>query len=124
MAVEGSSQRRHCKLSVAHVRVGSLVDATARQGKRRGPDNRPLMVFRLEPDPIDDEPVACRGRHRKGYPAAAMSCLRKGFKTRSASRAAVKSRTAAMRKTSFKLPAPAGSKFAIGTTRAAVHLAV
>src|SRR5262245_8145330 len=87
--------------------------------------NRPLIVVRLDAGrPLDDEPVACRGRLRDGYRACAMSRLRNDFKTRSASRAAVKSRMAAMKKTSFQLPVPAGSRFAIGTTRAAVPLAV
>ena len=103
----------HCLLAVA---------AAARQGERARPGafwTGPLICPAL-----DDEPVACRGRLREGYCAAAVSCLRKDFKTRSASRAAVKSRMAAMRKTSFQLPVPAGSRFAIGTTRAAVPLAV
>src|SRR5215468_12337814 len=70
------------------------------------------------------QPVACGSRASDGFPCCAMNRLRKGFKIKRASSAAVKSRMAAIRKTSFQLPVSAGSKLASGITRAAVPLAV
>ena len=65
-----------------------------------------------------------RKRHERAYPADANSRFRNGFNATSARMAAPKSSVAATMKTIFQLPVPTGSKFANGTTSAAVPLAV